>query len=64
MQPCSLPAPAALPIAVGANFAVNVVVWPAFSVIGLRPLMLKPVPVAAACEIAIALAPEFVSVTD
>jgi hypothetical protein len=56
--------PAALPVAVGANFAVNVVVWPAFSVIGLRPLMLKPVPVAAACEIAIALAPEFVSVTD
>ena len=56
-------APAALPVAVGANFAVNVVVCPAFSVIGFSPLMLKPVPDAAACEIAIALAPEFVSVT-
>ena len=57
-------APVALPVAVGANFAINVVVCPAFNVIGLRPLMLKPEPVAAACEIAIALAPEFVSVTD
>lgn len=57
-------APVALPVEVGANFVVNVVVWPAFNVIGFRPLMLKPVPVAAACEIAIALAPEFVSVTD
>jgi|SRR6516162_433665 len=56
--------PAALPVAVGENFAVKFVVWPAFRVIGLRPLILKPVPVAAACEIPIALAPEFVSVTD
>ena len=56
-------APVALPAEVGANAAVNDVVWPAFSVIGFSPLMLKPVPDAAACEIAIALAPEFVSVT-
>ena len=57
-------APAALPAAAGANFAVKVVVWPAFKVIGPSPVMLKPVPDAAACEIAIGLAPEFVSVTD
>ena len=55
--------PVALPVVVGANAAEKVVVWPAFSVIGFSPLMLKPVPDAAPCEIAIALAPEFVSVT-
>jgi len=57
-------APVALPVALGAKFAVKVVVWPAFKVVGFNPLMLKPVPDATPCEIAIALAPEFVSVTD
>ena len=57
-------APVALPVAVGAKFAVKVVVWPAFRVVGFNPLRLKPVPDATPCEIAIALAPEFVSVTD
>ena len=55
--------PVALPVAVGANFAVNDAVWPAFSVIGFSPLILKPLPDAIPCEIAIALAPAFVSVT-
>jgi len=57
-------APVALPDEVGANCDVNEVVWPAFKVIGFSPLMLNPVPDADACDIAIAVAPVFVSVID
>lgn len=40
--------PDALPVDAGANFAVNDVLWPAFRVTGLNPVMLKPVPAAVA----------------
>ena len=56
--------PEAIPVDAGAKFAVNDVLWPAFRVTGLNPLMLKPVPVAAACEMAILVAPLFVSEID
>jgi hypothetical protein len=56
--------PVALPAVVGANFAVNVVLCPAFSVTGAaRPVMLKPVPDALPDEIATLAVPEFVRVT-
>jgi len=53
------------PAAPGANFTVNEVVWPAFSVTGSdTPPTLKPVPVAEAADIVTLLPPEFVRVTD
>jgi hypothetical protein len=55
--------PVALPAVVGANFAVNDVLCPAFSVDGVRPVMLNPVPDALPCEIATLAVPEFVRVT-
>jgi hypothetical protein len=55
--------PEAFPVAVGVNFAVNDVVWPAPSDIGTEnPVMLRPVPVALAWEIVMLVVPEFVSV--
>ncbi len=55
-------APVALPVDVGANFAVNVALCPAFSVVLLSALMVNPFPVAAALEIVMLLVPEFESV--
>ena len=55
--------PVAEPVAVGAKVAVNVAVSPAFKFVVLRLPMLKPVPAAVACEMAIAVDPELVSVT-
>lgn len=55
--------PVALPAAVGENLAVNDVLCPAVSVCAVRPVMLNPVPVALACEIATLAVPEFVRVT-
>jgi hypothetical protein len=47
--------PVALPAALGANVAVKDALCPAFRVAGrLRPLMLKPVPLADACVMVIA----------
>jgi hypothetical protein len=57
--------PLLLPELVGANCALKVVLWPARTVIGaVSPLMLKPAPVAAACEIVTLAEPEFVKVMD
>ena len=55
--------PEALPAVVGENFAVNDVLCPAFSVEGVRPVMLNPVPDALPEEIATLAVPEFVRVT-
>lgn len=56
--------PVALPAVVGANFAVNEVLWPAASVAGIeRPVIEKPVPEAVACETVTLAVPEFVKVT-
>jgi hypothetical protein len=55
--------PEALPAVVGENFAVNEVLCPAFSVDGVRPVMLNPVPDALPDEIATLAVPEFVRVT-
>jgi hypothetical protein len=56
--------PVALPVALGENFAANVVLCPAFNVNGVaRPVMLNPVPDALPAEIATLAVPEFVSVT-
>jgi len=55
--------PDALPAVVGENFAVNEVLCPAFSVDGVRPLMLNPVPDALPDEIATLAVPAFVRVT-
>jgi hypothetical protein len=55
--------PLTLPAELGANFAVNEVLWPAVSVKGVViPLTLKPVPEAVACEIVRLAVPEFFSV--
>jgi hypothetical protein len=56
--------PDALPVEAGANCAVNDALWPAFRVIGLSPLILKPVPAALAWEIATLVVPVFVRVID
>ena len=57
--------PLATPPAVGANRAVNVVLCPAFNVIGTAsPLRLKPLPVAVAAEMVRADPPELVSVPE
>jgi len=56
--------PVALPPVVGANCAVNEVVWPAVNVFGVTsPLTLNPVPVAVTWEIVKLAAPLFVKVT-
>ena len=56
--------PLALPVVVGAKVALKVVVWPAVRVRGrVRPLMLKPVPVTAACDTVTLPVPVFVRVT-
>src|SRR5437899_7518992 len=56
--------PLALPVAEGANCALNVVFCPAASVSGRdKPLMLKPVPEALAAEIVTLAVPELVNVT-
>ena len=55
--------PLALPADVGVNCALKVVLRPAPNASGvLNPLMLKPVPDAAACEIVTLADPEFVNV--
>jgi hypothetical protein len=55
--------PEVLPVAAGANLAVNEVFEPALIVTGVvRPDMLKPVPDADAAEIVMLAVPEFVSV--
>ena len=60
-----LMSPLATPAAMGANRAVNVVLCPAFNVIGTaRPLRLKPLPAAVAAEMVRAVPPEFVSVPE
>jgi hypothetical protein len=57
--------PLLLPELVGANCALKVVLWPAGTVTGaVSPLMLKPPPDAAACEIVTLAEPEFVKVMD
>lgn len=57
--------PVEFPAVVGENFAVNDVLCPAPSVAGVaRPLILKPVPDALACEIETLAEPELVKVTD
>jgi len=56
--------PTALPPDVGANCAVNEVLWPAVKVFGVaNPVMLNPVPVAVAWEIVKVAEPLFVRVT-
>ena len=53
------------PVAAGANCTENEVLCPAFRVIGsVRPLRLKPVPLAEAAEIVRLEPPELVSVSD
>ena len=55
--------PDALPVAPGANVAVNVALVPGFRVAGrTTPLRLKPVPDALAWEIVAAVPPVFVIV--
>jgi len=57
--------PEALPAAVGANFTLKVVFWPALRVSGaVIPLKLKPVPEGLAAEIVTLAVPVFVNVTD
>ena len=57
--------PVALPVPVGANFTVKLTVWPALSVTGkVRPLILKPVPDAAAAVIWTFDPPELVNVSE
>lgn len=55
--------PETLPVAVGANVAVNVALLPTFNVSGrATPPIVKPVPDTPSCEIVTADAPEFVIV--
>ena len=55
--------PAAVPDEAGENFAVNEALCPALMVTGTdNPLIVKPVPEAAACEIVKPAVPEFASV--
>jgi len=55
--------PVALPAAVGANWAVNVELWPAVNMIGVEmPVTVKPGPVVMACDTVIVAEPEFVRV--
>lgn len=57
--------PVAAPVVVGAKLALKLVLWPAFSVKGkLRPVMLKPVPVAVAAVMVMLVPPELVSVSE
>jgi hypothetical protein len=57
--------PLALPAAVGANCALNVVLDPTPNVSGvLNPLMLRPAPDTVAPDIVTAPDPEFVNVID
>ncbi|MGB8535946.1 MAG: hypothetical protein WCD57_06000, partial [Acidobacteriaceae bacterium] len=52
--------PLTLPVLVGANAALKVVLAPAASVAGIeRPLIVKPVPVTFACEIVMLAVPLF-----
>jgi hypothetical protein len=56
--------PVAFPAVVGANRTVKVVLWPAVSVKGkVNPLMVNPVPVAAAAEIVRLVPPLLVNVS-
>ena len=55
--------PAAVPDEAGENFVVKEALCPAFMVVGTdKPLIVKPVPEAAACEIVMLTVPEFVNV--
>jgi hypothetical protein len=55
--------PVAVPDEAGENFAVRETICPALMVVGSdKPLMLKPVPEATACEIVTLAVPEFVNV--
>lgn len=56
--------PDVLPVDPGANLAANEVLCPAASVIGLKPLMLKPEPDAVALVIEMFVVPVFVRVMD
>ena len=57
--------PVTLPTADGENFTVNEVLWPEVKVTGrVRPLMLKPVPLAAAAEMVTVVPPLLVRVSD
>ena len=56
--------PLAPPAEVGANCTLNVVLWPAFNVKGnVRPLRLKPVPLADAADMVTLAPPELVRVS-
>jgi hypothetical protein len=56
--------PLAAPMAVGENNTVKEVLWPAPNVKGrLKPLTLKPLPLALAAEIVKLVPPELVSVS-
>src|SRR5947208_964471 len=55
--------PLALPVDAGANLAAKETLWPTFIVVGSdKPVMLKPVPEVAACEIVTLAVPELVRV--
>jgi hypothetical protein len=56
--------PLAAPLAVGVNSTAKDVLCPAASVTGLKPLKLKPVPLALALEIERLVPPVFVNVSD
>jgi hypothetical protein len=57
--------PVAAPLVVGANSTVKEVLCPAFNVIGtVRPLRVKPLPLAVAAEMVRAVPPELVSVPE
>jgi hypothetical protein len=56
--------PVAAPLVVGANCTVKDVLWPAVSVIGDKPLKLKPVPLAPAPAMDMLVPPVLVRVSD
>jgi len=56
--------PVTLALAVGENFMLKLTLWPAVSVVGkVKPLTLKPEPVALAEEIVTLVPPELVRVS-
>ena len=56
--------PVTWPVAVGANVALKVALWPTVKVIGkARPVTLKPAPVTVACETMTLPVPVLLSVT-
>jgi hypothetical protein len=56
--------PVAAPLVVGANWTIKDVLWPAVSVMGDKPLKLKPMPLAPAPAIDMLVPPLLVKVSD